>query len=664
MKKILFFIIIYNCAIVSAQTTIDSLTALTLNEVILIGTSSLEYQKQTKPLASLDEYLEQSDKINMIRRGNYAWEPTINGMATDRTLITIDGMQLFGACTDKMDPVTSYVEISNLQEAHITSGQQGTENGATIGGSLDLKRKKSDFKNLNWKGNLDSGYETNGDIKIYSLGIDHSAKKRFATTNFMYRNANNYIAGNGKEILYSQYTKYNFSTIMGFRINEKRSMEASAIIDEANDIGYPALPMDVSLAKALITSLSYIHTNGSPIFKHWETKFYYNTITHKMDDSKRPDIPIRMDMPGWSTTYGFYSKIQGEKNKHQFLINLNSFYNKSKAEMTMYPNNPNEKVMFMLTWPDIGTSQSGTYIEDRITLQQNKTLQLSSRIGFQNTTILDNFGLNSLQIFYPDLSKTKQRFLWSISSEYSYKKNDFEYLLSAGYGERAPSISEGYGFYLFNSFDGYDYIGNPNLKNEKSLEGSATVRYKRKKFSTKITTSYFHIMNFIIGKKNSDLSPMTIGATGVRIYNSLDYISLWNSDWITEYQLNDFFLCKGQIGYTYGSSFENERIPLLRPLSYWSSLQYQHKNFITELNIQGADRQYRYSAKYGEHETPAYTIYNWFAGYTLYPHPQKTTLYLKFGIENIFDKKYSTFSDWNNILRKGRSLFINIAFHL
>ena len=81
----------------------------------------------------------------MIKRGNYAWEPTINNMVSDRINVTIDGMQIFGACTDKMDPITSYVDTSNLSEVHISSGQQGNENGQTIGGSINLKLDRSNF---------------------------------------------------------------------------------------------------------------------------------------------------------------------------------------------------------------------------------------------------------------------------------------------------------------------------------------------------------------------------------------------------------------------------------------------------------------------------------------------------------------------------------------
>ena len=96
-----------------------------------------------------------------------------------------------------------------------------------------------------------------------------------------------------------------------------------------------------------------------------ETKVYFNTITHTMDDTKRPNVPIHMDMPGWSDTYGMYlnSKWKVEK-KSSFLATLNSFYNRSLAEMTMYPNDPNENIMFMLTWPDVVTFYNGIYLEN------------------------------------------------------------------------------------------------------------------------------------------------------------------------------------------------------------------------------------------------------------------------------------------------------------
>ena len=108
----------------------DSILTVHLEEVILIKSRMPEdYQKQAKPLASIDGYLEQSQKVDMVKRGAYAWEPMINSMSSERLAVTIDGMRIFSACTDKMDPITSYVDVSNLRKATVSSGQEGAAVG-------------------------------------------------------------------------------------------------------------------------------------------------------------------------------------------------------------------------------------------------------------------------------------------------------------------------------------------------------------------------------------------------------------------------------------------------------------------------------------------------------------------------------------------------------
>ena len=139
MKKLMVFFLSLSFCFTFSQEA-DSIKTKELKEVLVVGTKAALHEKQTKTLATLDEFLQKSTKVDLIKRGAYAWEPIINGMATDRTVVTIDGMRIFGACTDKMDPVTSYVEVSNLSEATISSGQQGSCHGNTIGGSIDLKR--------------------------------------------------------------------------------------------------------------------------------------------------------------------------------------------------------------------------------------------------------------------------------------------------------------------------------------------------------------------------------------------------------------------------------------------------------------------------------------------------------------------------------------------
>jgi iron complex outermembrane receptor protein len=669
MKNFIFFIglcfFVHKMSI-AQEKPVDTIIPKDLKEVIVIGKKAQLYKNQAKPLATIDEYLQQSTKVDMIRRGSYAWEPMINNMTTERTLVTIDGMRVFGACTDKMDPITSYVEVSNLSEATIQSGQQGACHGSTIGGSIDLQRNRSGFSNLGWDSSLNTGFETNSKHKIIGSAVNYAEKSFYVDTDFMFRDAENYIDGKGQDVLFSQFRKFNISATSGFTFNKNKLLEGSIIYDKATNVGYPALPMDVSLAKALITSLKYEYVPESKeiasglAMTNWENKIYYNTITHKMDDTKRPSVPIHMDMPGWSDTFGFYSKAKGVFDNHNFIADLNSFYNRSVAEMTMYPADSNEKLMFMYTWPDVKTLYTALFLEDNIALNCHSSLKFSTSLANHYNRVASPFGLESLQIFYPNMKDSKNRILPSISSNYSYDENGFSYSFGLGYGERAPSVSEGYGFYLFNSFDQFDYIGNPELKNENSLNGNVSVAYKTQKWSAIISSSYFHISNYIVGKPDPSLSTMTIGASGVKLYSALDYATIFNADLNLEYQFLTDFKWKGQLVYSYGKDFEDQNLPFISPLRYFSSLDYMKGKFSSEIAVQGNANQIQYSPLYGEDRTPDFAILNLNARY--YFAFEKVKFNIKFGIENIFDTYYSTFSDWNNIPRKGRNFFLNLNF--
>lgn len=379
-----------------------------------------------------------------------------------------------------------------------------------------------------------------------------------------------------------------------------------------------------------------------------------------MDDTKRPSVPIHMDMPGWSDTYGFYSKINGKIKKHSFLVDLNSFYNKSIAEMTMYPTNPNENIMFMYTWPDVRTFYNGLTLEDNIALSTSEQLRISTNIGFHSNTVANDFGLQSLQIFYPEMDATKNRFLKSFSGNYTKNIQKFELGFGLAYAERAPSVSEGYGFYLYNSSDFYDYIGNPNLKNEKAIEGNFSAGYKTDRFTSKITGSYFYFSDYIIGKIDPQILPMTIGASGVKVYEAVDHAVIFNTDLNLDYSFLENWQFKSQITYSIGKDDEGNNLPFISPIKYSAGITFKKENFNAVFAALGNLAQKEFASTYGQTKTPDYVIFNLNAGYSF--KWNKNVVKVQSGIENIFDKYYTTYSDWNKIPRMGRNFFVNLAF--
>lgn len=646
---------------VAAQTKseLDTLAPIQLEEIIIRPSNKLS-QKGIKPLSTLDEYLDQSNSINMLRRGSYAWEPLINGMASERSVITIDGMRIYGACTDKMDPTPSYVEITNLSKAHIHSGPSNSS-GASIAGSLNLERKKGNFTSSNkLRTTVLGGYETNNQQKTAGGAISYASSKFFSDIDFTYRDAENYRAGDNKKVLNSQFTKYNVSAIIGYKLNERHQIEASIIYDHATDVGYPALPMDVSTAKAIITSVEYIQHHISPHINKWQTKLYFNDITHIMDDTQRPDVPIRMDMPGWSKTIGFYSLLQGRKNNHNWKINLSGHHNQSLAEMTMFSNNPNEKDMFMLTWPDVHTNYADLFAENKLKISNQWFSNLSIGIAVHNNQLNSQFGLESMRIFYPEMNKSKTRILKRLANTFEFKNKNWNYHLGLAYGERAPSISEGYGFYLFNSSDRYDYIGNPEMKNEKTVSFSTGISFSESKFLAQLSGTFFHIYDYIIGKKQDDLNTMTIGAEGVKVYEQLKYAQILNLSFDTNYQISNNLNWSNNLSYRNATGENIKYLPFIQPFMYNSRMIFSINNFSTDLSINGAVKQNKVNADLGEQKTPAYWIANFSASNRF--HIGRNKVLVKLGIENMFDKNYTTFADWNKIPRMGRNFFLNIVY--
>ncbi|MCO5252736.1 MAG: TonB-dependent receptor [Bacteroidetes bacterium] len=660
MRFILSFCIFLCTASAFAQeNTEDSIQNKFLDAVQIITKKNAKDNNQ-KPLMGIDGYLEANKSINMIRRGAYAWEPFLNGMSSERSVITIDGMRIYGACTDKMDPVTSYVEVTNLSRASIHSGQSGSFGGSSIAGSLDLVRRKGSFGEKKLGGTVFTGFESVNYHKIGGASFAFSSPKFFSDIDFTFRDAGNYKAGGNIEVAHSQFTKYNASAIMGYSINEHQEIEASVIYDLATNIGYPALPMDVSSARAFIGSLEYIRHHLSPDIGLWKTKFYYNNVKHIMDDSERPDVPIRMDMPGWSNTMGFYSLIQGKSRKHLWKTNLNGHINNSLAEMTMYPANPNNPPMFMLTWPDVSTYYADISFEDYILFAEKIKFTLNTGFALHNNIVNSEFGLNSLKIFYPEMLTSKTRLLKRFAGSFIYEPGQWNFVAGAEYGERAPNVSEGYGFYLFNSFDKYDYIGNPLMKNEKSANVNTKISFKSQRFTSKFSAAWFYIQDYIIGLPNSNYYPMTIAANGIRVYEQIPHANIFNTSLEATWTMHKHWVWASGVSYRRGMGTQVGKLPLIQPFSYTSSLLYRSKAFDVEAKITGAAQNTAFNPNFGETPVKAYTLFDLAASKTFKWKNQD--LSVKAGIENILDTYYTTFSDWNRIPRPGRNFYVNLIW--
>ena len=643
----------------------DSLkSAIDLLDFTVLGDSTDTQIKKLEPTSDLrtDEVIQKMDGVSLIRRGNYAAEPTFRGMSSGQLSVTIDGMKIFGACTDKMDPVSSYVSSNNLDAISVSSNSNHSCQGSNVGGGFDFKTKEAQFNNQQkFNGSVGTGYQTNGNGRLADFNLNYGDSAWAINLNANYQKFDNYKAGGGQEIKYTQFEKVNFALSASWMVSSSEILKAQLIYDDAYNVGYPALPMDVSFAGGRIYSLSYKKylNNGSLYFKA-----YGNNITHIMDDTKREFVPMHMDMPGKSDTYGAFAKVQFyQGNRHTITINPDYYYNVSFADMTMYPNDPTrpeEPLMYMITWPDVRRHSASALVSDEFKITPKTTLTYSGKMEFVTSKVFSDFGLRQLEAIGKDGSQPSNYLLSNFNASYQHNLNS-QWQISAqgGYAERQPTVSEGFGYYLFNSMDGYDYIGDPSLNKEKAFKASIGTSWMKNKTTIESKLYHYQFQDYIIGNIDSTFDGMTIGSNGVKVYENIPTASISGFEITVASSLFQKVQFQNKSQFSFGLDNNGDPLQMIPPLQNTTTLGYSYKSieFRGEVIVAAMQNNPRLNA--GETTTPSYGIVNLHAQKPFKLFNQEWNASIR--VNNLFDTYYWDHLDWNSVPRPGRSFIGKVA---
>lgn len=637
-----------------------------MEEVQVIGddpddqNAQIGYYK-SNPLSSIGEVVQRLDGFSMIRRGNYAMEPVMRGLSAGQINTTIDEMRILGACTDKMDPVTSYVEPNNLDKLQVMHGAGGFTCGSTVGGCLDMKIKKPPLNaEKEWGGSLGARYlsAANGVEGLFNTA--YSTNKFGVRLGATYRTANDYRAGGGDIVAHSGYNKFNYSLSASYLTGGNGIINFSFIGDDGWDIGFPALPMDVGSARARILGLTYEKWYPQGRFSTLTLKVYYNQVTHEMDDSQR-DVSMHMDMPGWTRTYGAFGKTEYRINgKLNGRMKVDLYRTSAHADMTMYQDG--FPPMYMLTWPDVdrlvtGFNHSNTYVfgaGSKLTggfrLEHNR-VGINSKLGEQQLSVFQFGAPNDGQF----LMNANLGFEQKISKQFGIDG-------ALRYGQRMPTEGEQYGFYLFNAYDGYDYIGKPNLQSENTIQLESSLNIVGEKIRMRLTGYYYHFNNYIMGRIDPELSPMTPGANGVKIYENIPQATLAGVESNIDIKLNRFNILNIS-KYTYGKDHEGSPLPMMPPFKNNLALTYTTiKSLMVRIEVEASTSQERINADFGERPTPGYVVASLAIArnFTIGQTGVKALL----GFDNVFDARYYEHLDWGQIPRPGRNVHVGLYLNL
>lgn len=682
----------------SNTQNIDSVSKKTipLKEVIVTGDGKkdpsqvlvkTDYQEKVVQPKNTGELFQDINGFSLIKRGNYAVDPSFRATQYEQLNIQYDGgIKAYHACPNRMDPITTLINPEEVTRIEIIKGPFSVRYGTNFGGVINMVTQTASASESQLTGSLSSGYESNGNSIVNLLSLMSRINKFHASGNVSYRDYGNYEDGNQNEIP-SSFRSIGYGVKLGYDIAENQSLQLSLRQNFGRDVLHAGLPMDTDEDNSSIVSLDYKITSTNKYFKALDTKVYYSFVDHIMSNYRRPSFS-NSEAIALVEAKTFGGRLESEWNfgsKWKLfsgidMVNLSRDGGRNRLVKNNMMGNPlpNPLAFYDKIWQDSYTNTLGYFAESKYYVSDKSTFTFGSRIDFISSEATDSD--NDFATLYPTMEKRNET---NYSGNISFKhnlSNTKSIEVSFGRGTRSASIEERFIAFFNIGRDPYEYIGNPNLKAEvnnqfeisfnglKNFEGKTInqIRYGA-------ATFYSIYENYILGVVDETLirkyNP-TAPPIHPKVFRNIENAMKTGFEAYADFSFYNHFNFLTEVAYVYTENKDfNESLPLTPPLVTRFKVGYEREKFWASIHYILTARQPKTSQSFDEIETKGYEIMDIKVGFK--PIEQ---LKVGVGVLNVFDQFYNnhlTFA-FNNqpnfgrtpITEPGRNftLFVNYKF--
>ena len=617
-----------------------------------------DHRNHSRHAATTEEFIGELQGVNMIKRANYAWEPSIRGMSAGRISVLIDDVEMVPACVDRMDPVTSYVQTENLERVTVNRGNTDLQTGNRPGGSLNMITSRPGY-NRGFFGKARFEGQHNAMQRQYHLTSGYSNDRTAVQSAFTWRSAGDYHTGGGEKVTDSGYRKMNLKLDADHRFSADHTGKLTYIGDLATDIGYPALIMDTEEARSHFLRYEHEWRRPLPGISSLTFKPYHTRVDHWMDDygrdvSDREVMPdMYMPMYGNTRTTGMHLDGLMYHDEHMLELGLKLNRLDAFADMRMEPLDPDESDMYLL---NIGNVRFSTaYISasyswlpgGRWSVSGSMSLELSDR------NLSDESSRKIFRAEDPEVPLSGMGSVWSGSMEVTVRPAErWTLLLHLSDSGRLPSHIEQYGYYIYNPVDDFFYHGNPGLSPERSTQLALNLLAEAPDRTAGAEAGLFfnHMRNYIDGKPVSDMfRRYTNHRSALMTGGELTFFWEPAAGWRTE----------AGTAYVYAENRElDEPLPMMPPLEGYVNLSRIHERITLDLRLRAVAGQNRVADRTTrERPSNEYFLVDVSGRYDF-----EYNISLHFGIRNLFDERYREHTTPGQMPGPGRDLSVRLQY--
>lgn len=635
--------------------------AVQLDEVIITGKTKKDpvfssianqYAKKIVQPKNVADLFNDINGFSVIKRGNYAIDPSFRGAQYEQLNIQYDGgTKAMHACPNRMDPVTTHIIPEDISRIEIIKGPYTVRYGATFGGIINLVTQKPNYEDYGFHGKVSAGFESNGNSMVNLAEVQYINEKFDIVTNVGYRDFGNYKDGFGTTIP-SSFKSSDYGIKVGYNFTQNQRLKVDWRQSFGRDVLHAALPMDTEYDDSSILSVDYKIDNIADVIKSISVKGYHSYVDHLMTNDNRPSFMMMEAASSveattiggkieinWqpSSTLDMYSGID--------LMNIARDGGRTRIVKVIYgnklatPKTFNDKV-----WQDSYITDLGVFTEARYNLAENTILTAGVRYDNVTSDIKDPEA--DFAAMYNLKKRTEHTFSGTVSVKKIVSDN---YILEAAYGRgtRTANMIERFINHFTVGQDPYEYIGNPDLKAEINnqfeigIKGFEALKngFNSFQFETSVYYSYFE--NYIVGIVNPNITRKynpTTEPTNVKVFQNLDEAYKTGFEAMARVDFLENYNFKTAFSYVYTKNKDlDESLPLTPPFTTKLSLGFEKEKLWANAQYNLVSKQDNISESFGETSTEGYqTLDLRFGGKPL----KNVTLGL--AVLNVFDKGYNS----------------------
>lgn len=621
--------------------------------------------------------------VEMIRKAAIANDIAIRGLFHNNIATAMDGVRMYGACTQQMDPAAYHVDLSEVDHMDVVKGPFDVTTQGSMGGFAKVITQTPDVNGVVWNSNVSTGsygyYNPSATIQVGSSGFHSLAGYSYRTSEF-YRDGNgNRVSELGSYRNNAQYLQafrtQSVWTKLAFEPSEHQRAEIAYTRQQSGDVLYPYLTMDGVLDNADRFSARYDYFQPNRWLHGLHGLAYVDKVNHIMDDHLRTSagaLPASMSTQIVSFTDGVRVDadlglgITAGYEFHRRYWNSNGFMIMDTMGMPM--------TTYSQNLPEVTQNVNGGYTAYRRAF--GTRFLVTAGVRYDHSHIDASLSDSSLFLVYHQTNATRASDSGvSGNATLSWQATPAISLFTGvGSNIRFPDPEEQF----FNSdasmsMMAVHWVGNPLLTHPRDTEYDFGVTFRNSRYSLSPLVYFSNLTNDI----TLYAANMLENASGVSSMTAQSYANVrayeYGGELTGSALLINGLSALGTLSYVRGvkvpqpsNNIFSSNLFQVPPAQGLMRLRYERRTLYADASAIVTGRQNHVDTDENEFPTAGYSVFNLQLGY----HARYFNL--QGGVNNLLAREYSEFfsymrNPYNNGIRlpePGRNVFLNISFTL